>query len=335
MKTIQTVESPMRMVEIGNPLKTTGLLFSLLLSALMAAAAFGREPGDGIQPRHIGRFGGPGQEPGRMDGPRALSADPSGNLYVADTGNHRIQKFDGAGNVLAAIGGFGWGRERFNDPVSVWAENGLDVFVADHDNGRVERYDKDLHYISTLRPTSGWAESLVFDFPLDVFFTPQSELFCLDGENSRVLKLGPGGTPQIAFGGVDSGEGRLESPERIRVTASGRVLVTDSEEGRVVVFDTYGNVLFAFGEETLDRPAGMAETPGGGILFVCDTGNRRVHWFRKWAEAGSFGREVVPDGGFGTPVDAVYRDGRLYVLDRERSEIHVFEWPRPEEPELR
>ncbi len=325
----------MRMREVGKPLKTAGLFFGFLLPALIAAAACGREPTDASMPRHIGRFGGPGQEPGRMDGPRALSADPSGNLYVADTGNHRIQKFDGAGNVLAAIGGFGWGRERFNDPVSVWAGNGLDVFVADHDNGRIERYDKDLNYISTLRPSSEWAESLSFDFPLDVFFTPQSELFCLDGENRRILKLGPGGTPQIAFGGVDSGEGRLGSPERIRVTASGRVLATDAEEGRVVVFDTYGNFLFAFGEEALDRPAGMAETPDGGVLFVCDTGNRRVHWFRKWAAAGSFGKEIVPDGGFGAPVDVVYHDGRLYVLDLERSEIHVFEWPRPEERELR
>ncbi len=323
----------MRIREIGNRRKPAGLYLGLLLPALIAAAVFGREPGDGFPPRHIGRFGGPGQEPGRMDGPRALSADPSGNLYVADTGNHRIQKFDGAGNLLAAIGGFGWGRERFNDPVSVWAGNGLDVFVADVDNGRIERYDKDLHYISTLRASSGWAESLAFDFPLDVFFTPQSELFCLDGENRRILKLGPGGTPQIAFGGVDSGEGRLGSPERIHVTGSGRVLATDAEEGRVVVFDTYGNYLFAFGEETLDRPAGMAETPDGGILFVCDSGNKRVHWFRKWAAAGSFGREIVPDGGFGVPVDAVYRDGRIFVLDRERSEVHVFEWPRPDERE--
>jgi tripartite motif-containing protein 71 len=269
-----------------------------------------------------------------MDGPRALSADPSGNLYVADTGNQRIQKFDAAGNVLAAIGGFGRGSERFNEPVSVWAGNGLDVFVADFDNGRIERYDKDLHYISTLRASSGWAEALSFDFPLDVFFSPQSELYCLDGENRRILKLDPRGTPQIAFGGVDSGEGRLGSPERIRVTASGRVLASDADGGRVVAFDTYGNFLFSFGEDRLDRPAGMAETPDGAILFVCDAGNRRVHWFRNWAAAGAFGVEAVPGGAFGTPVDAAYRDGRLYVLDRERSEIHVFEWPQAAEQAL-
>jgi tripartite motif-containing protein 71 len=275
---------------------------------------------------YIGWFGGKGSEPGRLNGPRAIRIDPAGRIYVADTGNQRIQKFDSLGNPLAAVGGFGWGSEQFNEPVSVWAGNGLDVFVADYDNGRIERYDRNLHAIATLRSSDEWAESLRFDFPLDVFFTPQSELFCLDGENRRVLKLDPRGEPQVSFGGLDSGEGRLTGPARLLVTAGNRVLVTDADEGRVVLFDSYGNFLDAFGEGVLDRPAGMAESPNGKLLFVCDAGNRRVHVFRGVAYDGSFGEESVPDGAFGTPVDAACWADRLYVLDRSGSEVLMFRW---------
>jgi DNA-binding beta-propeller fold protein YncE len=267
----------------------------------------------------IGRFGGRGAAAGRMDGPRAVCADPAGFVYVADTGNQRVQKFDSLGVPLAAVGAFGWGVEQFNEPSSVWAGNGLDVFVADYDNGRIERYDRNLHPIASLRSSDEWAESLRFGFPLDVRFTPQSELFCLDGENRRVLKLDARGEPLISFGGLDSGEGRLTGPARLLVTAGNRVLVSDADEGRIAVFDAYGNFLAVFGEGILDRPAGMAESPNGKLLFVCDAGNRRVHIFRGFAYEGSF-------GGPETPVDAACSADRLYVLDRSGSEVLIYRW---------
>jgi tripartite motif-containing protein 71 len=269
--------------------------------------------------RLIGRFGGLGAAAGRMNGPRAVCADPAGFVYVADTGNQRVQKFDSLGVPLAAVGAFGWAAEQFNEPSSVWAGNGLDVFVADYDNGRIERYDRNLHYIATLRSSDEWAESLRFGFPLDVRFTPQSELFCLDGENRRVLKLDPRGEPLVSFGGLDSGEGRLTGPSRLLVTASNRVLVSDADEGRIAAFDGYGNFLATFGEGVLDRPAGMAESPNGKRLFVCDAGNKRVHVFRGFAYEGSF-------GGLETPVDAACSGDRLYVLDRSGSEVWIFRW---------
>jgi tripartite motif-containing protein 71 len=301
--------------------------FAFLLFYIIegGCAVFGRNlSAGGVE--FIARFGGKGDRLGQFSGPRAVSVDPSGFIYVADTGNNRIQKFDPTGQFVAEIGGFGWGTEQFNDPVSLWSENGLDVFVADYDNQRIARYDKDLHFIGSLRSSEEWPEALKFGFPLDVSFTAQSELFCLDGENRRVLKLDELGNPQISFGGVDSGDGRLVTPRRLTVTPRGKVYASDEEGGRILCFDTYGNYLFTIGGGVLEKPQGMAESPNGRLLFAADTGLRRVHLFRELRYAGSFGDETLPGIRFMAPVDVACWKSNIYVLDRDRDELFLFRW---------
>ena len=77
-------------------------------------------------------FGEYGNQPGQFNEPSSLTIDPRGFLYVADTGNSRIQKFDSDGNFKKEIGGFGWEKERFDHPTALSARNGLDVFISDH-----------------------------------------------------------------------------------------------------------------------------------------------------------------------------------------------------------
>jgi DNA-binding beta-propeller fold protein YncE len=274
----------------------------------------------------MARFGEKGSGPGQFLAPQAVSVDPRGFLYVADTGNDRVQKLDASGRCIATVGGFGRGREQFNAPVSVWAENGLDVFVADYTNGRIERYDKDLHYIGSMVSSDAWPEALRFGFPLDVILTTQSELFCLDGENSRILKLDVLGNPQLAFGGYDTGDGRLVDPQRLAVSSENRVYVTDGEGGRVLVYDAYGNFLAAVEGTPLEKPAGLCDAPGTGLVLVADPGSRRVVALRGLAPVWSFGGETVPEATFSAPVDVCYRNGRLVVLDRARAECFVFQW---------
>jgi sugar lactone lactonase YvrE len=300
-----------------------GLVFFIL----HGSPFFAQQPSEDLV-AFIARFGEKGDGPGQFNSPQAVSVDPSGFLYVADTGNNRIQKFDFQGRFVAEIGGFGWGREQFNEPVSVWAENGLDVFVADYDNQRIERYDKDLHYIGSMQSSDEWPVPLQFGYTLDVRFTAQSELFCLDGENQRVLKMDVFGNPQISFGGYDSGEGRLVNPRRLLVSTRNRVYVSDEEGGRIVVFDTYGNYLTALGG-FFEKPGGMAEAATRKLLFAADSAQRRIHIFLDLKHVGSFGDEAVPGVRFEAPADIAWWNGFLYVLDKTRCEIFTFKWLGP------
>lgn len=71
-----------------------------------------------------------GKEPGQVISPAGLCVDGQGNLWVADSGNHRVQCFSPEGKVLACWGNHGndWGELRYPTDVAI-AVDGL--FVAD------------------------------------------------------------------------------------------------------------------------------------------------------------------------------------------------------------
>lgn len=279
----------------------------------------GQEP-PGLPPlRHLASWGGRGNGPGMFREPEGISAGPSGRLYIADTGNNRIQILGGRGDFIGEIGGYGWEREQFDGPVAVSARNGLDVFVADYNNGRVERYDKDLHFLASFVSSTEWQEHLQFGFPMGVDISSQGELFCLDGENRRVLKLDVLGEPHVSFGDFDAGEGRLKEPRRILVPGNGRVYVSD--EDRIAMFDVHGNYLSSLGRAWLGRPAGMAFLEG--CLLVADALRGSVMVFREDAPVGSFGGTGIR---FDEPVDVAAWRNLVYVLDRGRCTVDVFEW---------
>ncbi len=115
--------------------------------ALGSILLYGQESDSPRFVKYLGTWGEMGAEPLQFKEPQGISADPNGFLYVADTGNQRIQKLDTSGEFVFEIGGFGWDKEQFDGPMTVVAPNGLDVFVVDHFNQRIERYDKDLHFL--------------------------------------------------------------------------------------------------------------------------------------------------------------------------------------------
>src|SRR5262249_30535480 len=89
-------------------------------------------------------FGETGNGAGNFGEPRGLAADPAGNLYVADTKNHRIQVFDPAARPLRAFGSQGQGTGQLNEPcgVAVDPQSG-DVWVADTWNARIAHFAAD------------------------------------------------------------------------------------------------------------------------------------------------------------------------------------------------
>jgi DNA-binding beta-propeller fold protein YncE len=250
-----------------------------------------------------------------------LTTDPGGFLYIADTGNHRIQKLDSNGSFVTQIGGYGWEKEQFDMPLAVSARNGLDVFVADFNNQRIERYDKDLHYLASFYSNDEQPEHLHFGYPRDVDLSNQGELFCLDGENLRILKLDIFGEPQISFGGFDAGQGRLENPKRFFISASDRLYVSDSGSGRIMVFDVLGNYLLSLGEKSLINPYGIVVTENN-LIVVADLGNKQVFVFQDQQLIGTVHGGI----GFEEPVDVACWRNRIYVLDRKASVVHLFEW---------
>ena len=71
--------------------------------------------------KFLTQWGSSGSATGQFNGLRSAEVDGAGNVYVADTFNDRIQKFDGSGNFLTSWGGFGDGAGQFSGPSDVAA----------------------------------------------------------------------------------------------------------------------------------------------------------------------------------------------------------------------
>ncbi len=254
---------------------------------------------------------------------RALSVDLSGSIYIADTGNNRILKFSNDGKLIKTVGGFGWEKEQFYSPYDIHASSALDIFVADYNNHRVERYDKDLNYISSLYSNENWEEQLQFGYPQSVASSIHGELFIIDGENVRLLKLNSFGEPEMSFGDFAEGKGRLLQPAQTAISPDDKIYVSDSQANKIIVFDYFGNYLTEIGSNFLKGPQGIFYSPLK-LLLVADQGNKRVVAFKLDGEV-VIARSKISDelGSFQNPVDIVSFQRRVFVLDNDQ--IFVFE----------
>ncbi|MFH1487264.1 MAG: flippase activity-associated protein Agl23, partial [Chloroflexota bacterium] len=93
-------------------------------------------------------FGRPGNELGQLNSPRDIAVDKAGNIYVVDSMNHRVQKFDANGKPLAQVGRQGAGNGEFKEPWGVGVDASGNVYVADTWNHRIQKFDSQLSYIA-------------------------------------------------------------------------------------------------------------------------------------------------------------------------------------------
>ncbi len=258
-----------------------------------------------------------------LSGPQSISIDLKNNVYIADTNNHRILKFNPNGEFIKSVGGFGWGKDQFDRPVDISAKSALDIFIADHNNHRIERYDKDLNYISSLYADESKNENLQFGYPLSMSLSMHGELFIIDGENIRLLKINSFGQPELSFGDFAGGKGRLKKPIQMNIGSDDRIYISDQGAGRLVVFDYFGNYLMEIGNLILKNPTGLFVDDQDNV-WVADNGYKEIFYFSPKGEMLLRSRFISSNELlFKNPVDLVSTGNRLYVLDDAM--IYVFE----------
>ncbi len=180
-------------------------------------------------------FGRRGAGPGELEGPGGLAVDGDDNIYVADVGNHRIQKFDAQGRFLAVWGGPGREPGRFDRPMGLAIDHARKwLYVTDMDNGRVQKLDLDGRFLLA------WGELGTrldqFYRPKGIAVDPRGDVYVVDTNNHRVKKYNPEGVLLGSFGHRGMEDGELWFPFGVAVDDQGRLYVTDSENGRIQVF---------------------------------------------------------------------------------------------------
>jgi hypothetical protein len=232
----------------------------------------------------------------------AVASD--GTVYVADTGNHRVQVFDAGGGYIATLGGWGPGNYQFWDPHGVAVDHNDFLYVADSHNHRVQVYDSARQYLATLGVTGvSGSDNGYFDDPNGVAVDADGYIYVVDRDNSR-LQVFDSSRTYVRTLGVPGESGddfdHFDEPRDVAVDQQGQVYVADWWNNRVQVFDGSGAYVTTIGgwwgsrTGELRGPAGV-DVDGAGNVYVADYGNHRIQKF----SPGVPGWEQVNINGFG------------------------------------
>lgn len=236
-------------------------------------------------------FASPGAAPGNLAGPAGVATDAAGNVYVADTGNGRIEQFSSGGSFRAAWGSPGSGPGQLSQPAGVAVDAQGDVYVADSGNHRIVEFAPNgllLRDWGSLGLAPGQ-----FNYPTALAIEPGGDLYVADTGNDRVQRFRPtGGEPTLIIGRSGRRRGELKNPGGVAVQSNGKVVVADTGNDRVEVFSPTARFVRAWGKPgtrpgRFHDPQGVAVDPQGNV-FVADKGNDRLQVF---TGAGAYMRE--------------------------------------------
>ncbi len=255
----------------------------------------------------------PSQPPG---GGIAVSG---GHVYVADSGNNRIERFNLEGGEATAWGSHGSAPGEFSYPRAL-AANESEVIVSDDDNHRLEKFSPEGAFEAETGSAGDGPGQ--FGFPYGVALDAAGNVYVADDSNDRIDKL----TPQLAFagawGGAGSKPGQLEFPRALASDPAGDTYVADTANDRIEVFNPAGDYLRSIGAPgrgpgQLTAPVGLATDPTGRLL-VSDTVDDRIEVFapgsdaflEQWTLAGGHAAGYSSPAGIG-----IDPRGSLYVAD--------------------
>ncbi len=190
-----------------------------------------------------GTFGEVGEDlwrDGVFYGPRALAFDDEANLYIADTGNKRVLKYDPEGQLVAVVGGAGQEQGRLNEPVGLAVGPDGAVYVADTWNRRIQVFDSELRFLREWT-VQAWEGASVVNKPY-LAVDAEGNVWATDPEGYRILRFDAQGELLGAFGRYGTGLDGMNLPTGIAIDAQGRLLVSDSENHRILVFELASSV---------------------------------------------------------------------------------------------
>lgn len=257
---------------------------------------------------------------GQFDDPRGIAVDSSGNVWVCDENNERIQVFNSSLVFQAKTGSAGSGDGQYasnSGPIDLAFDASGNLWVTDYGNARVQKYTVSgtTATYSSQFGSSGTGDGQ-FSGPAGIDInTTSGRIYVADSLNNRIQYFTSSGTYEGKWGSFGSDYSKFQTPLGVAVNqTTGHVFVADSGMNRVQEFTATGTFVRAWGSGAagpgrLITPTGIAIHPTTQNVIVASTGEGAV-W--EFTATGAFVRRVgLPGSGstngqIGTPFGVAF-----------------------------
>lgn len=218
--------------------------------------------------------------------PWGIGLGLDGSVYVADTWNHRVQKFTHEGEFIKSWGYFGQAEQpdAFWGPRDIAIDGQGRVFVSDTGNKRIAVFDSDGNFLTQFG-VAGLALG-EFDEPVGITIGADGKVYVADTWNQRiqVFQEGDGGFQVLTSWDVSAWYGQsLDNKPFLAIDEADNLFVVDPEGYRVLQFKDSGEFIrywgdFGTGPDAFGLVGSVAVDPDGGV-WVSDAGNSRLMHF--------------------------------------------------------
>ena len=299
------------------------LCASLLLVGMISSQSFGTSNDH----PHILEWGGYStSDLGKFYHPQQIAVDDERNIYVADTGNSRIQKFTYDGQFLSSweLHVFDNGGKQSPVGIAIYENN---VYVVDEEQHTVQKFDNDGNFI--LKWGGYGTENGQFIEPRGITIDSNGIVYVADSKNHRIQIFTSDGEFLSTFGKGGFGESKLKTPVDVAVYED-FIYVSDSIGYKIAKYTSDGIFLksFEYVSGSVVKPGGLAADPDGNIYFVDAFNYRVVKMNSDGKGLASFGDPGRGNGNFIEPKDIVIDNrGYLFVLDSSTNSLQKFQTP--------
>jgi len=255
-----------------------------------------------------------------------VAVDSQNNLYVLDSGDLKIKKFDSNGSLIMSWGSIGSGDQKLQNPSGIFVD-AKNVHVADKGNGRIITYDMDGNFLGFWGTSEIDSQSLrnPDDIVLDSFGT----FFIADTGWNKILKFDEFGKFVGEIKSLQTAAAKFSGSNSI-VSDENMMYILVTKDNRILQFVNDGNFVKSFGTTGEDdgkflNPNSLAIDKNGS-LFVADSGNHRVQvldqngkFLTKWGTFGTGYAQFLEISGI-----AVDSQGNVFTADSQANRILKF-----------